>query len=256
MIKLLIRIANATNQDRLENVGKSAEELSNMKQGIVEADGGWELTTAKNKTIVVSSSESSIFTLEVMFKKMQIHMLNDKQRVVSVTLQESHLKSHTTNDAYEINLMLGRIIVENKVEKTGYFGFIIAYSNLFICTYFLTQTKYIVHTCVMAAKKLATLRAKTTEAFLHHMQLYFINSGKKSKMTVTPLNEYIQELQRFHHVTAGQIDRAFVERLEISPLSLQLSFKRVYNLEKDLELSAFMGCHCRMCLVLKQILIL
>ena len=54
-------------------------------------------------------------------------------------------------------------------------------------------------------------------------------------MVVTPLNEYVSELQRFQHATAGQIDRVFVERLEISPLSLQLSFKRVYN-EKDLEL--------------------
>ena len=88
----------------------------------------------------------------MMFKKMQIHMLNDKQRVVSVTLQESHLKSHTTNDAYEINLMLGRIIVENKVEKTD----ILVSSSLqqFIhMHYFLTQTKHIVHTCVMAAYK-------------------------------------------------------------------------------------------------------
>ena len=58
-----------------------------MTQGIVEADGGWNLLTAKNKTKVVAGSGSYIFTLEVMFKKMQIHMLNDKQRVVSVTLQ-------------------------------------------------------------------------------------------------------------------------------------------------------------------------
>ena len=70
-------------------------------------------------------------------------MLNDKQRVVSVTLQESHFKSHTTNDAYEINLMLGRIIVENKVEKTDIL--FLSLHNLFMHFHFDTNKAYSSH---------------------------------------------------------------------------------------------------------------
>ena len=84
--------------------------------------------------------------------------------------------------------------------------------------------------------EIAPIEAKTSEDFLQHMQMYFISAGKREKVEGDPLHLYVENLQRFHHNTSEKIDRAFVERLEISPLSLNLSFRRKYNENKDREL--------------------
>ena len=51
-----------------------------------------------------------------MFKKTQIHLLNDKQRCLS-NITKTYVKSHTTNELYELNAKVHRVLVENKVEK-------------------------------------------------------------------------------------------------------------------------------------------
>ena len=97
---------------------KIRSEISNESEGIVEMDGGWNLMAATTKG---SNHDADIpqyiFTLELMFKKIQIHLLNDKQRVVSVTLQKTYVKSHTTNELYELNAKVHRVLVENKVDS-------------------------------------------------------------------------------------------------------------------------------------------
>ena len=234
--QLLIRILDATNTDRLLSVGKSRSEISNESEGIVEMDGGWNLMAATTKG---SNHDADIpqyiFTLELMFKKIQIHLLNDKQRVVSVTLQKTYVKSHTTNELYELNAKVHRVLVENKVEK----DWILVSSSLqpFLNIHLLFDTNKAYSSHMRFGNvEIAPIEAKTSEDFLQHMQMYFISAGKREKVEGDPLHLYVENLQRFHHNTSEKIDRAFVERLEISPLSLNLSFRRKYNENKDREL--------------------
>ena len=233
--QLLVSVARATDAERLVAAGEPPPALHTDEWELMVSPGhARAAATAAAGAEPYEAAQRYVSTLDMSVGRVFVHLLNENQRVVTATLDETRVLQHRTPRTMSLRVSSKEWTVEDKIKKAYVFSSKPGQAFLTLNLKTVADDTYTSHV-EHARFDLAPIMVNTSEAFLGYIQHYFMRSDRPAHPPV-PLAQYVDDLTRAYYPDSS-VDRTYVRRLSTSQVHLFLTFERKYNSTLDHKLS-------------------